>query len=165
MEAENASERRILALDYGAKRVGVAITDPTGTIAQPLTTLHHGRREPPLVQQIAALVASHHAELVVLGLPIHMDGRRGPEAERVERLGTLVAERLGVVVEYVDERWTSIAAERALQEMGAQPTGRSAPPRSKVAKRRQAEKGRVDAVAATLLLRTYLARRAAEARC
>lgn len=146
LEAEPSSERRILALDYGAKRVGVAVSDPTGIVAQPLMTLSHGRRRPPLLEQIAALIEEHHVERVVLGLPLHMDGRQGPEAERVKRLGTKIEARSRVPVAYVDERWTSLAAERSLHEMGL---------------RQRDARRHVDAIAATLVLRTYLAQSAA----
>lgn len=135
---------RILALDFGERRIGVAVTDPTGTLAQPLETVE--RRPPPSrahLDRIAALVAEYDAAQIVVGLPLHMDGRRGPEVDRVRAFGSEVAAQTGVPVEYLDERWTTREAERTLRELGVRGVRR---------------RGRRDPIAASLILRTYLER-------
>ena len=132
---------RTLALDYGERRIGVAISDPTGLIAQPLETIpaHAGGRD--ALERIAELVRSHEVGEIVVGLPIHMNGRSGPEVARARAFGERVRTRAGVSVEYLDERWTSVEAERALDESGM---------------RRRDQRGKVDPVAAAILLRTWL---------
>jgi putative Holliday junction resolvase len=136
---------RVLALDPGARRIGVAISDPTGTLAQPLETIE--RRSPRStahLDRIAALVREHGVERVVIGLPLHMDGSAGAEAEAARRLGAEIAQRTGVPVDYQDERWTTREAERTLRDLGT---------------RRGKLRGQADRVAAALLLRTWLDRR------
>jgi len=132
---------RTLALDYGERRIGVAISDPTGAIATPLETIaaRPGGRDP--LERIAELVRSHEIGQVVVGLPLHMNGRPGPEAERARAFGERVRARAQVAVDYLYERWTSREAERALDEAGVS---------------RRAQRGRVDPIAAALLLRTWL---------
>ncbi len=137
---------RTLALDYGERRIGVAISDPTGAIAQPLETLAGTAGGRDALERIAELVRTYEVTCVVVGLPLHMDGRAGPEAERARAFGERVRKRAGVEVEYLDERWTSLEAERALEEAG-------------VSERKR--RGRVDPIAAALLLRTWLERRRA----
>jgi putative pre-16S rRNA nuclease len=132
---------RTLALDYGERRIGVAISDPTGLIAQPLETIpaHAGGRD--ALERIAELVRANEVGQIVVGLPVHMNGRSGPEAERARAFGERVRARAGVEVAYLDERWTSREAERALDEGGV---------------RRHKQKGKVDPIAAAILLRTWL---------
>jgi putative pre-16S rRNA nuclease len=130
---------RTLALDYGERRIGVAISDAAGVIAQPLETI-----EGNALERIAELVRSHDVEQIVVGLPLHMSGRAGPEAERARAFGERVRARAGVAVDYLDERWTSLEAERALDEAGV---------------RRKKQRGKVDPIAAALLLRTWLEQR------
>lgn len=132
---------RTLALDWGERRIGVAISDPTGLIAQPLETIpaHAGGRD--ALERIAELVRSHEVGEIVVGLPIHMNGRAGPEAQKARAFGERVRKRAGVAVEYLDERWTSVEAERALEESGLRESKR---------------RSKVDPVAAAILLRTWL---------
>jgi putative Holliday junction resolvase len=134
---------RVLGVDFGTKRLGLALSDPDGTLALPAGTLT--RRA--LGEDLAALrrlVEEKGVERAVVGLPLHMDGRRGPEAEAAEVFAAALAEATGIPVDLLDERWTTVEAERALREGGVR--GR---------RRRQA----VDSMAASLLLRSYLERR------
>lgn len=124
---------RKMALDHGARRVGIAVTDPTGVAALPLETVARSRA----LDRLAVLVDEYEVGEIVVGLPLHMDGRAGEEAERARRFGAAVARRTGVPVHYLDERWTTREAERALRGS------------------RRAREG-VDDVAAALLLRAYL---------
>jgi len=133
---------RTMALDFGEKRVGVAVTDPTGSIAQPLETVERKTA----YARISELVGEYEVDRIVVGLPLHMDGRSGPEAQRARAFGDEVARRTGIAVDYLDERWTSREAERA---MG--PSGRSE-------RRRSKKRTGIDPVAAALLLSTYLER-------
>lgn len=135
---------RTLALDYGERRIGVAISDPTGAIAQPLETIQTRPGGNDALERIAELVKTHEVGQIVVGLPLHMDGRSGPEAEKARAFGERVRARANVPVDYLDERWTSLEAERVLDEGGV---------------RRKNRRGRVDPIAAALLLRTWLARR------
>jgi putative Holliday junction resolvase len=135
----------VLALDPGARRIGVAISDPTGTLAQPLETIERsGPRSTAHLDRVAALVREHGVERVVIGLPLHMDGSAGAAAEAARRLGAQIAERTGVPVDYQDERWTTREAERTLRDLGTR--GRKL-------------RDRADRVAAALVLRTWLDRR------
>ena len=139
----------VLGVDLGAKRIGLAISDPEERVAFPAGALEsHGRARD--VAALAQLVKERGAGCVVIGLPIHMSGRRGPEALAALRFAEELAKKSGIPVETLDERWTSREAERTLRELG------------RSSKKR--ERGEVDAIAATLLLRTFLERRAASAR-
>jgi len=133
---------RILALDYGERRVGVAVSDPTGVFAQPLEIIESKSREGHL-KRIRELVQDYEVTRIVVGLPLHMDGRAGPEVEAVRHFGAMVAHRTDRPVDYLDERWTTVEAERALRTAGV---------------RGSRKRAHLDSMAATLLLRTYLAR-------
>ena len=133
---------RILAVDPGSKRVGLAVSDPTQTIASALST-EAAEPESDLPARLAVIAAELEAERIVVGLPRELNGRRGPAAAAAERLAARLRAVAGVPVETFDERLTTAAAERSLIETGA-----------KRAERRKA----VDRVAATLLLQGYLDR-------
>jgi putative Holliday junction resolvase len=129
---------RVLAVDLGSKRIGVAISDATGVLASPLTTL---ARSPSLFEEIARLVASEDASHVIVGLPLNMDGSRGPAAVAAASDAAALAAVLAVPVELVDERLTTVFADRVLLGQG-----RKAPARRKV----------VDQTAAAILLQGWL---------
>ena len=139
----------VLGVDLGAKRIGLAVSDPDARVAFPAGALE-SRGPARDVAAIAEIVRERGAGCVVIGLPIHMSGRRGPEAQAAQRFAEALAKKSGVPVETLDERWTSREAERSLQEMG------------RTSKKRA--RGEVDAIAATLLLRSFLERRAAGSR-
>lgn len=134
---------RVLAVDLGTRRVGLARSDESATIAEPLGVLP---AEPAatLVERLAAAAQEVGAAEIVVGLPRRLDGSLGPEAQSARQLAGELRRRTGLPVALADERLTSVAAERALIETGAR-RGR----------RRQV----VDQVAATLILQGYLARR------
>jgi putative Holliday junction resolvase len=136
---------RILAIDPGSKRVGVALSDPTATIAQALTTLP---AEPTatLPERIAELARESEAARIVVGLPKRLDGSRGPEARAAQELANAIRSASGLPVELVDERLTTVAAERSLIADGV---------------RRDKRRLSVDRVAATLMLQAHLDRRRA----
>lgn len=137
-----AARGAVLALDYGARRIGLAVSDPEARLAFPAGRLVRRRLAEDL-EALAQLARERGVTRIVVGLPVRLDGRVGPEAEAARAFANAVAEATGLPVELLDERWTTREAERALRETGA---GRR--------RRREA----VDAVAATLLLRSYLER-------
>ncbi len=137
---------RILGVDYGERRVGLAVSDPTALIAQPLPTLRRRRGKRPPVAAVVRLIEEHEAAEVVLGLPLTPEGEESDWTREVRDFGATVAERAGVPVHYIDERMTSARAERSMRELGLARTARE-------------EKGRIDAVAAVLILQAFLDRR------
>jgi len=134
----------VLALDYGTKRIGLAVSDESGTFAFPAGFLACAGRRRDL-EALRALICEKSVQRVVVGLPLHLDGRRGESAAAAEEFANAVAKITGLPVDLVDERWTTVAADRALRES-----------RSGRKRRREA----VDTTAATLMLRTYLERAA-----
>ena len=131
---------RILAVDPGSKRVGLAVSDPSATIAQALTTVP---AEPAdtLVSRLAEIAKAQEARRIVVGLPLRLDGRRGPEAVAAKVLADRLRKESGLPVELVDERLTTAAAERSLIAGGM---------------RREKRRLTIDGVAATLLLQGHL---------
>ena len=134
---------RVLAVDPGSRRVGLAISDPTGTIAQPLDTLD-AEPDATLVTRLAQTARLQEAARIVVGLPRRMDGSDGPAAKSARRLADALRRTSGIPVELVDERLTSVAAERSLIAGGV---------------RRAKRRTTVDRVAAILLLQSYLDRK------
>jgi putative Holliday junction resolvase len=100
---------KVLALDYGAARTGVAVSDPTGMLARPLTVVERAATEAGLAR-IAELVRDEEAELVVVGLPLTLRGERGAQAQETERFVESLRAVLGVPVEVFDERFTTALA-------------------------------------------------------
>ena len=138
---------RILAIDPGTVRLGLALSDPSETIAQPLSVLAR-RSEPEDLKALVELVERHEVGMIVIGLPRLMDGRLDAAAQQAQAFGDQVARATGRPVAYWDERLTSVAAERYLIEQG---------------KRRSKRRQEIDRMAATLLLQGYLDYRAGRA--
>jgi putative holliday junction resolvase len=135
---------RTLGIDYGRKRIGLAVTDPTRTIASPLTTLTRREGKRPPWPEIRRLITELEVSEVVIGLPLDLQGEEGAWAAEVREFGREVARRTGLPVFWVDERLTSVAAERAVRGSGLKRKDRE-------------DKERIDASAAAILLRQYLA--------
>jgi putative Holliday junction resolvase len=131
-----------MAVDPGRRRVGVAISDPTGTIAQPLTVLP-AQPEATLVARLVALAHELEVTCMVVGLPRRMDGSLGPEAQAAMGLAEGLRRASGLPTELVDERLTSVAAERALVAADV---------------RRARRRRLADQVAAAFILQAYLDR-------
>lgn len=102
---------RVLALDFGAARTGVAVSDATGTIARPLGVVERAAT-PVGLTRIAELVAQEEAELVVVGLPLTLRGERGSQAEETEEFVRALREAIQVPVETYDERFTTALASK-----------------------------------------------------
>ena len=104
---------RVIAIDLGSRRIGVAVTDGLGLTAQPLETVprHGGQRD---LEAIAALVRAHDAERIVLGLPLDPEGERGRAAKSVEAFADRLRAVVGVPVELIDESFSTVEAEEVL---------------------------------------------------
>jgi putative Holliday junction resolvase len=139
---------RILGLDLGSKRIGIAISDAEGSIAFPSGKIDRQGRERDL-EALRALAAERGVERVVVGLPKHMDGREGVEAKAARNFAADLARVTGLPVDTLDERLSTVEAERILRASG-----------------RRAKKQRevVDSVAASIILSTYLDKRRNEAK-
>jgi putative Holliday junction resolvase len=133
----------VLAVDPGSKRVGLAVSDPTGTIAQALVTLPAEPHD-TLVTRLTKIADEQQVKSIVVGLPRRLDGSEGPEAKAARVLARELREASRLPVELVDERLTTAAAERSLIEGGV---------------RRESRRASIDRVAATLLLQSHLDRR------
>ena len=131
---------RVLALDFGSRRIGVAVSDPLGITAQQLPAIRReGDRKD--IEAIARTAGEYGVETVVIGLPMHSDGSEGTQAARARAFGEKVRERLGMPVVPWDERMTTAQAERYLIDAGV---------------RREKRKEVRDSLAAALLLQSAL---------
>jgi putative holliday junction resolvase len=101
---------KILALDYGSARTGVAVSDPTGTLARPLTTIERVTTDPGFAK-LLAVIEAEEPELVVVGLPLTLRGEHGEQARETAGFTDRLRERLTVPVETFDERFTSVLAD------------------------------------------------------
>ena len=131
---------RILGIDPGSVRLGLALSDPSGTIAQPLSVIIR-RSEKEDLKALSRLIEAEGVEEIVVGLPRLLDGRLDSAAHAAQDFGDALARATGKPVEYWDERLTTVAAERYLIEQG---------------KRRARRRMDVDRMAATLMLQGYL---------
>ncbi|MGC0773916.1 MAG: Holliday junction resolvase RuvX [Candidatus Acidiferrum sp.] len=156
MGTEQAKTTRILALDYGRARIGMAIASAEAALAQPLGTLERINRNEDM-RRIRELVREHGVKQIVVGLPLRLDGTRGEMAEEAARFGERVRKQIGVPVEMVDERLTSWEAERLLEEQ----QGRTMHAATSKKRKQENTKLGVDAMAAALILKEYLDRRQA----
>lgn len=130
---------RVLGLDLGDARIGVAISDDDRRLAVPLGTIHTGA--PADLKAIASMVKEHEATVVILGLPVSLSGERGPAAVKAQAFADALHSVLTIPVELQDERFSTVEAERLLRAAGV--TGRE---RRKV----------VDGSAATIILQAWL---------
>ncbi len=103
---------RALALDYGAARTGVAVSDATGTLARPVGVVERAGTDAGL-DRVAALVAEHGAEVIVVGLPLTLRGEHGAQARETEAFVEALRGRVGVPVEMEDERFTTALAQQS----------------------------------------------------
>ena len=140
---------RVLGIDFGERRVGVAVSDPTGTLASPLPTLKRRAGKRPPLAALEALVAEYDVGARVMGLPLDPHGEESDWCRHVREVGNLLAQRTGLPIHFIDERFTSVQAERAVRGIG-------------LPKKKREEKGRIDAAAAVLILQGWLNRREAE---
>ncbi len=150
---------RWLALDVGAARIGVAVSDATGFLASPCTTLHVTRDESKTWSVIQRLIEETEAEGLVVGLPISLDGEIHSQGKQVQAFVERLKAHITVPITFWDERLSTVEAERLLVERGEtdlgkhyKTTGSRKPNKSK----RRSKKHEVDALAATVILQEYL---------
>jgi putative Holliday junction resolvase len=140
VEGGIAGKNRIMALDFGKRRIGLAVSDELGITAQGLDTLHRSRIREDL-DALEKLARQYGVSHFVIGLPLHMSGHESRQAEYTRDFAEKLTRRTGLAVEFWDERWTSVQAERVLKESGIS-----------IEKRGLA----VDRLSAVLLLDSYL---------
>jgi putative Holliday junction resolvase len=131
---------RILAVDPGEKRIGIALSDPSGTIASPLIVLRHVSR-PVDAAAIADLAQQNQVGLIVIGKSLDEDGSPTPASRRADRLDNAIHQQCDIPLTFWDESFSTQEARRALIEMGASRRKRS---------------GHLDDLAATVILQSYL---------
>jgi putative holliday junction resolvase len=131
---------RILGIDYGSRRVGLAVSDPLQIIAQGAGTIDGGS---DLVDRLVAIVHEHEAVAVVVGMPYGSDGEMGAKAREIEAFIGVLKGRVDVPVDTWDESYTSVEAQRTFIAGGMKRSARR-------------QKGRIDEMAARLLLQEYL---------
>lgn len=129
----------MLGLDHGSHRVGLAMSDPLRITAQPLEVVARAAA----VARIKDLVLEYQIVEIVVGLPISLDGAQGGPADAARRFGAEVAAATGIDVTYLDERFTTVTAEKVMLEAGA---------------RRRVRRENIDKVAAAIILRAFLDR-------
>ncbi len=139
-DAEAGTIDRVLALDVGSKRIGVAVSDELGITAQGLETIQRQNKRRDL-EVLRRLLTEYHVKEVVVGLPLRLSGAEGTQAEKMRIFAQLLNAELGVTVHLWDERWTSTEANRLLREAELS-----------IQKRAQA----VDRMAAVLILQSWL---------
>jgi putative holliday junction resolvase len=147
-----AASGKVLAVDYGRARIGLAIAESLRGIAQPFGTLQRINRNEDM-RRLRELVRDNSIKLILVGLPLRLDGARGEMAEETERFARRLRKQIGIPVEMLDERLTSWEAERVLEEQ----YGRKSKQSDGASKSR--DKISVDSMAATIILREYLERR------
>ena len=131
---------KIMSVDLGLSRTGIAACDPLEMLASPVKVIFE-KYEPKLIEQIVAEIKTQCAELVVVGLPLNMDGSKGERAQECERIAKIIEEKSGVNVQMWDERCTTVMSHNALNVTNV---------------RGQKRKNVVDAVAAVMILESYL---------
>jgi putative Holliday junction resolvase len=150
---------KILALDYGRKKIGIAFADCQARIAEPFSTMERINRNEDM-RRLREFARDHQVKGIVVGLPLRLDGTPGEMAEEATRFAERLRKQLGLPVELVDERLTSWEAERILEEeLGRRITHIETRDGRKKSTRTSTDgKYTVDAVAAMVILRDYLAR-------
>jgi putative Holliday junction resolvase len=131
---------RILAIDYGSTRIGLALSDPTGTLARPIPFVP-AKSDVKLAREIADLAKKNEAHLIILGLPRNMDGSSGEAAAKVQAFAAVLAQATPIKIKLIDERLSTVQASRQLQESG---------------KNARKQRGQIDSEAACVLLQGHL---------
>jgi putative Holliday junction resolvase len=142
-EGDSENDMVVLALDVGAARIGVAVSDPTALLASPRGVIRR-RSTAQAIEAVLREVAETHAELVVVGLPISLDGQLHDQAHAVQAFGQRLARRLSIPVVYWDERLSTVTAAEALRAAGVRP---------------ERIRERLDAAAAAVILQDFLDQR------
>ncbi len=135
-------QKRKMGIDYGDRRIGVAVSDPLGITARGVQVVYQSRRGPDIaLKKLVDLVQEYEVDLIIVGLPTRTDGKDGPFAQKAEAFAKKLEEAAGVKVLMYDERYTSVMAGRIFHETGTKIDRKS---------------GQVDMMAAEILLSDYL---------
>jgi putative pre-16S rRNA nuclease len=141
---------RLMALDVGEARIGVAVSDATGFLASPYTTLRISRDEAQTWTAIQSLIDETEAEELVIGLPISLDGEIRSQGKRIQAFAERLKEHITIPVTFWDERFSTVEAERLLAEREEAEQGK----RFRTGRKRKQQE--IDALAATVILQEYL---------
>ena len=131
---------RILGLDIGERRIGLAISDPSGMLATPKGFIRRSRPETDIAK-ISEIAEQEGAQHIVAGMPLSLSGKMGPQAKRVDAFVEALRQQSSIPVDVWDERYSTVDAEHLLRQAGRKPSR---------------ERGRVDAAAAAIILQGYL---------
>ena len=141
MESTMNVQGRILGIDFGTRRIGLSISDPLHILAQSLTTLQN---DATTFKALVEIVRQEGVELIVVGMPFNLKGAKGSKAQEVEEFIARLEQVIGVTVVRWDERFTSSLAHDSMIRMGTR------------RKQRREEKGKIDAMAAAIMLQGFL---------
>jgi len=133
--------KRILGIDYGSVRIGLSISDPLGLIAQPIEAV---KNDASLFANLGKIKARENAALIIVGMPLNLKGQKAQKAEEVQRFIERLKEELGIEILTCDERFTTAIAGKTMLAMGTKK------------KERQKKDGRIDSMAAAVMLQGYL---------
>lgn len=136
---------RIMALDVGDRRIGVALSDPTGLLATPLTAVDRLYARPSEFDEIISLAQENDVEAIIVGMPVTLAGRLGHQARQVRDFISELSDHTDLAIETVDERYSTVQAQRMLNESERRPS-----------KDRNQDRGHLDASAAAVFLQSYL---------
>ena len=137
------SPHRVLAADYGTRRIGLAVSDASGTLATPLTTLTRRAGKRPPIARILEIAASHGVACLVVGLPLDPRGGETSWTAEVRDFGGRLGDRSGLPVHFVDESYSSAEAEARIRSIG-------------LTRKKREDKARIDAGAAAIILQDWL---------
>ena len=134
-----------MALDVGDRRIGVALSDPTGLLATPLTAVDRLYARPSEFDEIISLAQENDVEAIIVGMPVTLAGRLGHQARQVRDFISELSDHTDLAIETVDERYSTVQAQRMLNESERRPS-----------KDRNQDRGHLDASAAAVFLQSYL---------
>ncbi|MBF8294004.1 MAG: yrrK [Bacteroidetes bacterium] len=141
MDQTFEQQKRIMGLDFGTTRIGISLSDPLQIIAKPFTTIENGRG---MIGEIRVIVRDENVGLIVVGMPLNLKGEKGKKAQEVDEFIGKIRDAIHVEVIHWDERFTTLIAHQTLLSMGTK------------REERRTKKGRVDSMAAAILLQGFL---------
>ena len=136
---------RTLGIDFGEKRIGLAISDPLGILATPIETLDSFEMD-LVIQKLAETISDHSVTKIVVGIPWTLSGKSGPQTKKTFEFISLISDTFEIPIKQIDERFTSLQAEKKLRLVDK---------RSRK-KQKKIPKGLIDSVSAAIILQTYL---------
>jgi putative holliday junction resolvase len=148
---------RLIALDVGEARIGVAVSDPSGLLASPYTTLHVSRDEVQMWTTIQQLINETEAEGLVIGLPVSLDGQIHAQGQRIQAFAERLKPNITIPISFWDERLSTVEAQRLLSER-EQMAGHRRQKRNgqRLSRSRRRQRQGIDALAAAVILQEYL---------